>query len=1110
MASVVLKKVVDKDDYENLDGSSGAGKTRFKVSFVKKRKDDSEKRYLVDNVASQVDTNLALFEDEMKERPMISTFMSAIERYSAMSVSCPDQDGEDPRPQCAQKKMGTVMGVYLPCVQNILGVILFVRLTWIVGLAGILQSLFIVILCCCTTLLTAISMSAIATNGVVPAGGSYFMISRALGPEFGGAVGVLFYLGTTFASAMYILGAVEILVTYIAPQIRLFGDITGPANRGNLLNNFRVYGSCFLVLMSSLVFFGVKYVNRFASLFLACVIVSILAIFAGVLKSAVSPPAQQLCYLGDRLIEFGTDGLCEKGNLTYPSSIDQIYCYPNETFDSNSTIPRCDPYYDSNNLKTMLAIPGLGSNVSSVNFASSYLTKNQLIITKGVDDVDALQPDADFRPSPNYPSWLYADITSSFTILLAIFFPSVTGIMAGSNRSGDLADAQRSIPTGTIGAVLTTAFIYISTVVFFGACVEGSLLRDKFGDSIGGELIVSLLAWPSKWIVLIGAFLSTIGAGLQSLVGAPRLLQAIAKDGIIPFLKVFGKGKESNGDPTWALLLTVFISLIGILIADLELVAPIITMFFLMCYAFVNVACALQTLLQTPGWRPRFKYYHWVLSSIGLGLCVALMFISSWIYTLLALLLAASIHKYIEYSGAEKEWGDGLRGLQLTTARYALLRLEERAPHTKNWRPQLLILIKPDEDLMPKHPNMFDLADQLKAGKGLTIVSSVLPGNPVDIYPESNRCQEELRQVLEERKMKGFARAIVCPDVSDGLNALIQSSGLGGLRHNTIMMGWPYRWRSKDDGYSVFLNTIKTASAFNLAVIVPKNIMNFPSRTDRLHGTIDVWWIVHDGGLLMLLPFLLRQHKSWKQCTMRIFTVAQLEDNSIQLKKDLENFLYQLRIEAEIEVIEMQTSDISAYTYERTLLMEQRSEILNQLNLTKQKLDFSTFGSKPNKSRLEIGNNSINSSDNEMTWMPQTLARLDDINASLANNLTETEKLNKNRSAATVNLAKEEVNEDLTNQMRDSKSDPSFGNLNNIVPKSNNVRRMHTAVKLNETIVNRSHQAQLVILNLPGPPKKKEASREANYMEFLEVLTEGLDRVMMVRGGGREVITMYS
>lgn len=73
-----------------------------------------------------------------------------------------------------------------------------------------------------------------------------------------------------------------------------------------------------------------------------------------------------------------------------------------------------------------------------------------------------------------------------------------------------------------------------------------------------------------------------------------------------------------------------------------------------------------------------------------------------------------------------------------------------------------------------------------------------------------------------------------------------------------------------------------------------------------------------------------------------------------------------------------------------------------------------------------------------------------------------------------------------------------------------NVRRMHTAVKLNEVIVNKSHEAQLVILNLPGPPKDTSIEREANYMEFLEVLTEGLERVLMVRGGGREVITIYS
>merc|ERR1719158_2566187 len=76
--------------------------------------------------------------------------------------------------------------------------------------------------------------------------------------------------------------------------------------------------------------------------------------------------------------------------------------------------------------------------------------------------------------------------------------------------------------------------------------------------------------------------------------------------------------------------------------------------------------------------------------------------------------------------------------------------------------------------------------------------------------------------------------------------------------------------------------------------------------------------------------------------------------------------------------------------------------------------------------------------------------------------------------------------------------------------ESSNVRRMHTAVRLNEVIVNKSHEAKLVILNLPSPPKNIGPDRDSNYMEFLEVLTEGLDRVMMVRGGGREVITIYS
>lgn len=103
----------------------------------------------------------------------------------------------------------------------------------------------------------------------------------------------------------------------------------------------------------------------------------------------------------------------------------------------------------------------------------------------------------------------------------------------------------------------------------------------------------------------------------------------------------------------------------------------------------------------------------------------------------------------------------------------------------------------------------------------------------------------------------------------------------------------------------MFIQAVKTVAASNMALIVPKGINFFPDSTEKVVGNIDIWWIVHDGGLLMLVPFLLKQHRTWKNCKLRIFTVAQLNDNSIQMKKDLKGFLYNLRIEGEVEVIEM-------------------------------------------------------------------------------------------------------------------------------------------------------------------------------------------------------------
>ncbi|KAM9817607.1 LOW QUALITY PROTEIN: solute carrier family 12 member 4 [Neosynchiropus ocellatus] len=1055
----------DSRDHQDTVSSDGHGNHKENSPFLSS-----------DDVAGRkndyYDRNLALFEEELDIRPKVSSLLSRLVNYTNITQGAKEHEEEESAEASRRKtpkspNMGTLMGVYLPCLQNIFGVILFLRLTWIVGMAGIMQSLLIVLMCCTCTMLTAISMSAIATNGVVPAGGAYFMISRSLGPEFGGAVGLCFYLGTTFASAMYILGAIEIFLKYLVPQAAIFHAADHHGTDSAMLNNMRVYGSICLSLMAVVVFVGVKYVNKLASLFLACVIISIVSIYAGAIKSATHPPAFPICMLGNRTLVRDRFDVCAKtvvkGNMTVPSQLWDMFCLP-----GNLSSAQCDDYFLLNNVTEIQGIPGLSSGIIRDNMWGNYQKKGEVLEKPGLQSVET------HSSIENFGMYVSADIATSFTLLVGIFFPSATGIMAGSNRSGDLRDAQKSIPVGTILAITTTSLVYITSVILFGACIEGVVLRDKYGDAVWNNLVVGTLSWPSPWVIVIGSFFSTVGAGLQSLTGAPRLLQAIAKDNIIPFLRVFGHGK-TNGEPTWALLLTGLIAELGILIASLDMVAPILSMFFLMCYLFVNLACAVQTLLRTPNWRPRFRYYHWALSFLGMSMCLALMFISSWYYAIVAMGIAGMIYKYIEYQGAEKEWGDGIRGLSLSAARYALLRLEVGPPHTKNWRPQLLVLLKLDEDLHVKYPRMLTFASQLKAGKGLTIVGSVVQGNFLESYGEMQAAEQAIKNMMDIERVKGFCQVVVASKVREGIVHLIQSCGLGGMKHNTVVMGWPYGWRQSEDprAWKTFINTVRCTTAAHLALMVPKNVsFRF---TD---GNIDVWWIVHDGGMLMLLPFLLRQHKVWRKCRMRIFTVAQMDDNSIQMKKDLATFLYQLRIEAEVEVVEMHDSDISAYTYERTLMMEQRSQMLRQMRLSSAERQREAQLVKDRHSLVRMGSLYSDEEEEIVDAPPQK------VQMTWTKERCEAEKSNSRNAPE------------------------NFRELISLKPDQSNVRRMHTAVKLNEVIVNKSHDARLVLLNMPGPPRN--ADGDENYMEFLEVLTEGLERVLLVRGGGREVITIYS
>uniref|UniRef100_A0ACD5YB12 Uncharacterized protein n=1 Tax=Avena sativa TaxID=4498 RepID=A0ACD5YB12_AVESA len=502
------------------------------------------------------------------------------------------------RPKETNPKLGTMMGVFVPCLQNILGIIYYIRFTWIVGMGGIWQSLVLCALCGTCTFLTGISLSAIATNGAMKGGGPYYLIGRALGPEVGVSIGLCFFLGNAVAGAMYVLGAVETFLDAV-PSAGFFQekvtvvDITVSGGSATIsmpsLHDLQIYGVIVTILLCFVVFGGVKIINKVAPAFLMAVLFSILCIYIGVLN-APSPNA------------------------------------PN-------------------------GITGLSMTTLRDNWSADYQRTNNA----GV-------------PDPN------GSIYWDFNALLGLFFPAVTGIMAGSNRSASLKDTQRSIPFGTLYATLLTTMMYLLSVLLFGAlATREELLTDR--------LLTATVAWPAPAVIYIGIILSTLGAALQSLMGAPRLLVAIANDDILPVLNYF-KAYEGS-EPHVATLFTSFICIACVVIGNLDLITPTITMFFLLCYAGVNLSCFLLDLLDAPSWRPRWKLHHWSLSLIGALLCIVIMFMISWAFTVVSLALASLIYYYVSLKGKAGDWGDGFKSAYFQLALRSLRSLGDFANFMK-------------------------------------------------------------------------------------------------------------------------------------------------------------------------------------------------------------------------------------------------------------------------------------------------------------------------------------------------------------------------------------------------------------------------------------------
>uniref|UniRef100_A0A8C4YD37 Solute carrier family 12 member 9 n=1 Tax=Gopherus evgoodei TaxID=1825980 RepID=A0A8C4YD37_9SAUR len=565
-----------------------------------------------------------------------------------------------PHPDPA-RRLSTFFGVVVPTVLSMFSIVVFMRVGFVVGHAGFLQSLLMLVVAYVIILLTVLSICAICTNGAIQGGGAYFMISRTLGPEFGGSIGLMFYLANVCACGVYILGLVEAVLD-------VFGaEGTDPPGARVLPQGYFysfLYGSVVLLLCLLVCLVGARIYARAAFLIFLVVNLVLVAIFVSFVA------------VGPRQVPVARDA--------------------NHTFNTSFTGFR---------------LATLRANLPAM-YSRDYTTNNLM----------------------------------TFATVFAVMFNGCTGIMAGSNMSGELRNASSSIPKGTIIAVVYTFIIYFLLFLMTSFTCERTLLKEDYG------FFRSINLWPP--LVLVGVYAASLSASMSSLIGASRILHALAKDDLFGIILAPAKIVSKGGNPWVAVLYTWALVQLVLFAGKLNTIAGIVTVFYLVAYAAVDLACLALEWASAPNFR----------AADGMGAPV--QWGPAWCHG--------------------RQWGGSFGGpwaqhlgcppLPLQVRKYLLL-LDVRKEHVKFWRPQMLLMVANPRS----GAQLVRFVNDLKKG-GLFVLGHVEIG-------EGGRISASGKGSVGNRPPRPRGGRISAP-LTLSLSLSLSRPLPGGMKPNTLVLGF--------------------------------------------------------------------------------------------------------------------------------------------------------------------------------------------------------------------------------------------------------------------------------------------------------------------------------
>ena len=480
----------------------------------------------------------------------------------------------------------------------------------------------------------------------------------------------------------------------------------------------------------------------------------------------------------------------------------------------------------------------------------------------------------------------YRSSTGGFWYVFAVFFPAVTGFTAGIGLSGDLRDPRRSIPRGTLLAVTTGTLIYLLVPVLLA--VSGGLGPNTLAiPGVGAWTAVAILG---AWLVFPGMLGAILSSAFGSVLGGPRVLQALAKDGLAPrFLARLSK----TGQPTIATWISGGIALVAVALGGLNVVAQFVTILFLTLYVTINLSAAAEKLSGDPSFRPTINV-PWVVSLLGSAAAIVVMFLISPLACVIAIALELTLYLFLRRRSLQRRWGDARAGVWMSVARLALLKLRTHGPDPRNWRPHILVFVG-DPD---KRIGLVRLANWFNQGRGLVTASQLIVGDLTEEDFDVDESHEEMERALSSNGLLAFSEVDVVREFESGVIDAAQFNGIAGLQSNTVLVGWP----RKPGRLESWLRIIRGLSKVGKSTLIAKlDWSHEPGQEKR----IDLWWggLENNGDMMLMLAYLLSLNLEWSDARIVIRSIARSEDEKSLQTEGLQTLLREIRIRAETEII---------------------------------------------------------------------------------------------------------------------------------------------------------------------------------------------------------------